>query len=45
VVTEVLSLSVLILREKEGEREYGEDDDIVIGAIWHPVPESWNNTI
>jgi hypothetical protein len=24
-------LSVLISREKEGEREYGEDDDIVIG--------------
>jgi hypothetical protein len=32
-VTEVLRFILLILREKEGERAYGEDDDIVIRVI------------
>jgi hypothetical protein len=35
VVTEVLCFVILILGEKEGEREYDEDDDIVIRMIWH----------
>ena len=39
-VTEVLRFIILILREKEGERAYGEDDDIVIRVIWHPVQYS-----
>jgi hypothetical protein len=32
-VIEVLCFIILILREKEAEREYGEDDDIVIRVI------------
>ncbi|HET6808523.1 MAG TPA: hypothetical protein VFH28_05640 [Nitrososphaera sp.] len=40
-VTEVLRFIILILREKEGEREHGEEnDDIVIPVISHPVQYS-----